>query len=166
MVAALRPLRLPGFPNLGLAYLVNELGNWLGEIALAVLVYEETGSPLATAALFLGMQFVPALLAQGVVARVEVSGTKVGLPLLYTAEAAAFVFFAAVIPVEIVYAKETLDAGASGYGALLAGWGAGMVAGSLLFAATRRVSLEVLLLFSTLAVGASYLSLSVTQTLL
>ena len=35
MSAALRPLRLPGFPSLGLAYLVNELGNWLGEIALA-----------------------------------------------------------------------------------------------------------------------------------
>jgi len=47
----LRPLRLPGFPNLGLAYLVNELGNWLGEIALAVLVYDQTGSPMATAAL-------------------------------------------------------------------------------------------------------------------
>ena len=34
MAAALRPLRLPGFPNLGLAYFVNEFGNWLGEIAL------------------------------------------------------------------------------------------------------------------------------------
>ncbi len=30
MASALRPLRLPGFPNLGLAYFVNELGNWLG----------------------------------------------------------------------------------------------------------------------------------------
>ena len=34
MASALRPLRLPGFPNLSLAYFVNELGNWLGEIAL------------------------------------------------------------------------------------------------------------------------------------
>jgi MFS family permease len=305
MTSALGPLRLPGFRPLAFAYSVNELGNWLGEIALAVLVFEETGSPIATAALFLGMQFLPALLAQGVVARVEITGTKVGLPLLYAgeaatfvvlaaladnfmlaaiialatldgslavagraltraaaaavltpagqlregnallnvgftaagalgpaagglvvaglgvqtallldaasfvavallllgastvpslkagkeswrarlregysyvagrpilrrllaAQAAAFVFFAAVIPVEIVYAKENLDAGASGYGALLAGWGAGMVVGSLLFAATRRVSLQVLLLFSTLAVGASYLCLSATQTL-
>ena len=62
MAAALRPLRLPGFPNLGLAYLVNELGNWLGEIALAVLVFDQTGSPMATAALFCGMHFAPALL--------------------------------------------------------------------------------------------------------
>ena len=51
MRTALGPLRLPGFPNLGLAYLVNELGNWLGEIALAILVYDQTGSPLATAKL-------------------------------------------------------------------------------------------------------------------
>ena len=33
------------------------------------------------------------------------------------AQAAAFVFFAAVIPIEVIYAKETLDAGDSGYGA-------------------------------------------------
>ena len=70
MGAALRPLRLPGFANLAFAYLVNELGNWLGEIALAVLVFDQTGSPMATAALFFGMHFAPALLgaAAGLVA--------------------------------------------------------------------------------------------------
>jgi transmembrane secretion effector len=305
MRAALAPLRVPGFGRLAFAYTVNEVGNWLGEIALAVLVFEETGSALATAALFLGMQFLPGLLAQGVVARVEVLGTRVGLPSIYAAEgltfivlaaltdnfvlaaivalatldgalalagraftraavaalltpsgqlrqgnallnigftaagalgpltagvvvaglgvrtallldaasfllvsvtlalarhiphvkrepepwrarvreglayvagqpilrrllmaqAAAFVFFAAVIPVEIVYVKETLGGGDSGYGALLASWGAGMVAGSLLFAVARRASLRSLLLFSTLAVGASYLAMSAAGSL-
>src|SRR6185312_13601486 len=87
MRAALAPLRLPGFPRLAFAYTVNELGNWLGEIALAVLVFDETGSALATAALFLGMQFLPALFAQGVVARVEVTGTRIGLPAIYATEA-------------------------------------------------------------------------------
>jgi MFS family permease len=302
---ALAPLRLPGFRPLAFAYSVNELGNWLGEIALAVLVFDETGSPLATAGLFLGMQFLPALLGQGVVARVETAGTRAALPALYacealtfvalallsknfalvavitlaaidgvlalagraltraaavavldpagqlrqgnallnlgftgagalgpltgglvvaglgvetallldagsfllvaitlllarsvpnlkseperwwermrqglryvsgqpilrrllTAQAAAFVFFAAVIPVEIVYAKETLDAGSSGYGALLASWGIGMVAGSILFAAARRIALPPLLLLSTLAVGASYLVMSAAGTI-
>ena len=59
--AALAPLRIAGFGRLAAASLVNELGNWLGEIALAVVVFDQTGSPVATAALFVAMQFVPAL---------------------------------------------------------------------------------------------------------
>jgi hypothetical protein len=302
---ALAPFRLPGFRHLAFAYTVNELGNWLGEIALAVLVFDQTGSPLATAALFIGMRFVPAIVGQGVVARLEVAGSKLGLPLIYAAEgatfavlaiiaddfvlvvvvalaaldgvlalsgralaratthavltpagqlregnallnigftaagaigpliaglvvagigarealildavsfllvalalasarslpnvkaepnpwvqrvrdglsyvahrpilrrligaqAAAFVFFAAVIPIEIVYAKETLDAGDSGYGALLASWGAGMLIGSFVFAAARRASLAVLLLVSSVTIGAAYLGIAAAPTI-
>ena len=77
---ALRPLRLPGFKSLGVAYLVNELGNWLGEIALAVLVYDQTGSPMATAALFCGMQFLPALIGPPIVARLENLPARLTLP--------------------------------------------------------------------------------------
>ena len=65
---------------------------------------------------------------------------------LLGAQAAAFVFFSLVIPIEVVFAKETLDAGDAGYGALLASWGVGMVAGSLVFAGLRRVALRALLL--------------------
>jgi NAD(P)-dependent dehydrogenase (short-subunit alcohol dehydrogenase family) len=46
-------LRDPVFRRLAAAYSVNELGNWLGDVALAVVVYDRTGSALATAALFL-----------------------------------------------------------------------------------------------------------------
>jgi MFS family permease len=84
---------------------------------------------------------------------------------LLSAQAIAFVFFAAVIPIEIVYAKETLDAGSAGYGALLASWGIGMVAGSLLFAGARKIPLGRLLFFSTLAVGGAYLGLAAAGTL-
>jgi MFS family permease len=312
MTAALRPLRLPGFPSLGLAYLVNELGNWLGEIALAVVVFDQTGSPIATAALFGGMQFMPALLGPPLVSRVEYLDPRVALPFLYAAEAlafgalilvsgsdsfalvpvlllatfdgsvasaaraltrataaavltpagqlregnallnfcftagaaggpaiagfvvaeagvqtgllidaasflavaallganrylpfteldpadtpgdrwttrlrrtltyvserpglrrllvaqaAAFVFFALVLPIEVVFAKETLDAGDTGYGFLLASWGAGMVVGSLLFAGLRHVPLRRLLWVSTLAIGLAYVGTSVSPTL-
>lgn len=79
---------------------------------------------------------------------------------LITAQAVAFVFFAAVIPIEVVYAKETLDAGDSGYGVLLASWGAGMVLGSLAFAALRARRLGVLLAISTAAVGLAYLGMA------
>jgi len=90
---------------------------------------------------------------------------KAMLRRLLLAQGAAFVFFAAVIPVEVVYAKETLGASDSGYGLMLASWGIGMVLGSLVFAAVRRASLALLLFFSTLAVGAGYLGLAAAPTL-
>ena len=77
---------------------------------------------------------------------------------LLAAQAAAFVFFAVVIPIEVVFAKQTLDAGDAGYGALLASWGVGMIAGSVLFATLRRVPLPVLLALSTGAIGIAYLA--------
>ena len=49
---------------------------------------------------------------------------------LLGAQALAFVFFAVVLPIEVVFAKDTLGAGDAGYGGLLASWGAGMVVGS------------------------------------
>jgi MFS family permease len=84
---------------------------------------------------------------------------------LMLAQGVAFVFFAAVIPIEVIYAKETLAAGDSGYGLLLASWGAGMVLGSVVFAALRRTSLPYLLLFSTLTIAAGYLAMSVAPVL-
>jgi MFS family permease len=306
MAATLRPLKLAGFSPLAFAYIVNELGDWLGSVALAVLVFDQTGSPLATAALFLGTQFLPALLVPAFVTRLEVLHPRRSLPTLYAGEAAAFVglaaladgfalvaviaiaavdgalagsaraltratagavlspagllregnailnigftvgaavgpaiggllvagagvrealladagsflivalllaaagrlprlqpevagwaqrlrnglryvrerpvvglllgaetaafvFLAAVIPIEVVFAKETLDAGDAGYGALLASWGAGMVAGSMLFAAIRKRSLRLLLLISTAAIGVSYAATGLAPTLL
>ena len=70
-----------------------------------------------------------------------------------------------MIPIEVVFAKDTLDAGDAGYGALLASWGVGMVVGSLLFAALRRIPLRGLLLVSTLAIGVAYLATAVSPTL-
>ncbi len=84
---------------------------------------------------------------------------------LLIAQGAAFVFFAAVIPIEVIFAKQTLDAGDSGYGLLLASWGVGMLIGSVVFAWVRRAPLPVLLFFSTLAVGAGYLGLAAAPTL-
>jgi MFS family permease len=84
---------------------------------------------------------------------------------LMTMQAAAFVFFSLVLPIEIVYAKETLDAGDSGYGALLSAWGVGMVFGSFVFLAGRRIPMGMLLFTSTLAVSMSYLGMAVAGTL-
>ncbi|HEY7151680.1 MAG TPA: MFS transporter [Solirubrobacterales bacterium] len=306
MRSALRPLALPVFRRLAAARFIDELGDWLGEIALAVLVFDQTGSPMAVAALFVALQFVPAIATPPLVARLEAlptrgvlaalnavqalvfsalallaphfallpvivlaaiggglavsgralsraaaavttephgllregnavlnvaftvgaaggpalaglvvasAGVRTALfadaasfalvavlmataaripraaveevgslermrrvftyvrenPLLRTliaAQAAAFIFFALVIPIEVVFAKETLDAGDVGYGVLLASWGAGMVAGSIAFALLRDISLRVLLPTSTLAIGAAYLLTGLSPTLL
>jgi MFS family permease len=299
------PLRRPLFRRLATTYAVNELGDWMGIIALSVLVFDRTDSALATAGLFLGIRFLPALLAPLLVTRAERPAPRFALPVIYCGEAAAFgglallvshfslagvivfatidgtlalagraltrtvvaallepagelrsgnallnvaftggaalgpglaglvvagfgvqsallldaasfyaiawilltagsmpqaepepgrmrdrvragityirekvvlrrlliaqgaafVFFAAVIPVEVVYAKQTLGTSDSGYGLMLASWGVGMVLGSFVFAAVRKAPLPYLLLLSTLTVGAGYLGLAVAPTL-
>ncbi|HET7121431.1 MAG TPA: MFS transporter [Solirubrobacterales bacterium] len=299
------PLRKPLFRRLAASYATNELGDWMGIIALSVLVFDRTNSALATAALFLGTRFIPALFAPILVTKAERPPPRFALPVIYCGEAAAFgllallvghfslaavvvvaaidgalalagrsltravvaveleptgelrsgnallnvaftggaavgpalaglvvagfgvqsallldavsfylvalilfsagtmprpepeegqmrervragiaylrgqvalrriliaqgaafVFFAAVIPIEVVYVKETLGSSDTGYGLMLASWGAGMVLGSFLFAAARQTSLAYLLLFSTLAVGAGYLGLAAAPTL-
>jgi MFS family permease len=300
------PLKRPQFRRLATSYAVNELGDWMGIVALSVLVFDRTGSAMATAALFIGTRFLPALIAPVLVARVERPPPRFVLPVIYCGEAAAFaalallagkdfalagvvvlaaidgtlalagraltravvaallepagelragnavlnvaftggaavgpavaglvvagfgtqsallldaisfyavawilltagslpqaepdpglvrervragvtyireqptlrklliaqgaafVFFAAAIPVEVFYAKQTLGAGDFGYGLLLASWGTGMVLGSFVFATIRRAPLPILLFFSTIAVGAGYLGIAAAPTL-
>ncbi|HSS31855.1 MAG TPA: MFS transporter [Solirubrobacterales bacterium] len=301
----IEPLRTRVFRRLAATYAINEFGDWMGIVALSVLIYEQTDSALATTGLFLGTRFLPALLAPILVTRSERSPPRFALPVIYCGEAVAFgalallandfslaavivvatidgalalvgraltravvavhlessgqlragnallniaftggaavgpgvaglvvagfgaqaalllnavsfyliawilltagplphaepepgrmrdrvragvaylrekvllrrlliaqgmafVFFAAVVPIEVFYAKETLGASDSGYGLLLASWGVGMVLGSFLFAAIRRLPLAYLLLFSTVAVGVGYLGLAVAPTL-
>src|SRR3954454_22512489 len=299
------PLRRPLFRRLAASYSINELGDWMGIIALSVLVFDQTGSALATAALFLGTRFLPALFAPVLVAHAEKPPPRFALPVIYCGEAAAFgalalfadnfslaaviglaavdgalalagraltravvatalepsgelragnailnvfftggaavgpalaglvvagfgvqsallldavsfyavawilftagsmpqaepeegrmrdrvragiayirgepvlarilfaqgiafVFFAAVLPVEVVYLKETLGSNDTGYGLMLAAWGVGMVLGSLIFARIRETSLAGQLFFSTLAIGVGYLGLGVAPNL-
>lgn len=299
------PLRRPAFRRLALSYAVNEMGDWLGIVALSVLVFDRTDSALATALLFIGTGFLPALLTPVLVARLERPPPRFVLPTIYVGEAAVFgalallagnfslpavvavatidgalaltartltrsvsaamlepegelragnavlnlaftggaavgpalagavvaalgvqsallldalsfyliacilltarplphvepepghlreqvraglgyirrqatlrrllgaqaaalVFFSAVIPIEVIYAKETLDAGDTGYGLMLGSWGFGMVLGSVVFATLRRAPLPLLLFFSTVAIGAGYLGMAAAQTL-
>lgn len=81
---------LPKSPRLRrilLAYTVNELGTWFGYVALALGVYDHTGSAIATAGLFVARGLLPALLAPVLVARTERSARRGQLALLYGLEA-------------------------------------------------------------------------------
>jgi MFS family permease len=294
------------FRRLVSSYAINELGDWIGAVALALLVFRETDDPLALTALFIASKLVPALVAPALTARLDQLGVGRTLALLYCGEAAAFaalaglagsefflpavlalalvdgclaltaraisraaaaaglepagllregnalmniafaggtalgpalggvvvsvssiqaallidagsfaliavllatarglprakaqpqawrrrvraglayvrrspllstiltaqamalVFFATVVPIEVVYAREALDAGARGFGLLLASWGAGVVLGSLVFVAARRGSVAVLVALSTALVGVAYLALAATSAL-
>src|SRR5258707_5117354 len=84
------PLRRPIFRRLATTYAVNELGDWMGIIALSVLGVDRPDSVLATAGLFLGTRFLPALLAPILVARAERPPPRFALPVIYCGEAAAF----------------------------------------------------------------------------
>jgi MFS family permease len=80
-------------------------------------------------------------------------------------ESLAVVFFTLIVPIEIVYAAETLHTGDVGYGVLLSSWGAGIVLGSLVFLGVRRYSVNALILLSSLAIGTAYLGMAVSREL-
>ena len=91
---------LPKSPRLRrilLAYTVNELGTWFGYVALALGVYDNTHSAIATAGLFVARGLLPALLAPVLVARVERSERRGQLAILYLAEAVLTVALAGLL---------------------------------------------------------------------
>ncbi len=303
--ANIEPLRVPAFSRLLVSYTTNSIGDYVGLVALALLVYGETQDPLATTALFIAAQFLPAFVAPILTAHVDQLRLRRVLPTIYLCEALVFVllallaesfslalvlllalidgalmltarglsrgavnavlqpkgllregnallnigfaaasvggaalggllveafgvsaalgvdaasfavialllatcrglpsadaerepflkrvteglryartnrtarfliggeslavvFFTLIVPIEIVYAAETLQTGEVGYGILLSAWGAGIVLGSLLFLGIRRRPVSVLILSSSLAIGAAYLGMAVSREL-
>lgn len=71
-------------------------------------------------------------------------------------QAAGVVFFTISIPVELVFAEQTLHAGPRGYGGLLSAWGAGAVAGSLVYGRWRRWPSRTLIGIGAGALGAGF----------
>ena len=306
MGGRLEPLSRRPFGRLLGSYTVNELGDTVGVIALALLVYDETGTAIATAALFTAAKFVPAFLAPGLTARLDqldlrrtlcaiylaealvfgvlafvadgryvlpvvlilalVDGTLAvtaraltrgavgtllqpqgllkeangllnvgfaaasvggaalaglliaqwslslalaadavsfliiavvlartrGLPtahlepqrwkerfqaglafarsnpvvrLLLIGEGLALIFFTLIIPIEVIYVRESLDSTSAGFGLLVAAWGAGIVLGSVLYLVVKSHSAASLIIASTAAIGVAYCGMSVANTL-
>lgn len=90
MRSALQSLRVPGFARLAGSYTVNELGDNVGVVALAILVLDETGRVMAPVALFVAARLVPALVAPLLTAKLDRQAIGRSLPKLYVGEAAAF----------------------------------------------------------------------------
>ncbi len=98
-------LSLPAYRRLSAAFALNELAWSVGTLALALLVYQRTGSALGSTAFFLSSQFLPALVSPFVVAHVDQNSPRRLLPVLYAVEAVLFAALAwmtsrfSVIPV-------------------------------------------------------------------
>jgi MFS family permease len=86
--------------------------------------------------------------------------------LLLVGEAIALILFTLVIPIEIIYAKESLGTTSAGFGILLASWGAGIVVGSLIYLLIKQRSALLLIVVSSAAIGVAYLGMASAQTLL
>jgi MFS family permease len=86
--------------------------------------------------------------------------------LLLIGQAFALVLFTLVIPIEVIYAKESLGTTDAGFGVLLSSWGAGIVIGSLVYLLVKARSALTLIVLSTAAIGAGYLGMASANTLL
>jgi MFS family permease len=86
--------------------------------------------------------------------------------LLLIGQAFALVLFTLVVPIEVIYAKESLGTSDAGFGILLASWGAGIVIGSLVYLLVKQRSPLGLIIVSTALIGAAYLGLASAETLL
>ena len=75
--------------------------------------------------------------------------------------AAAVLFAALPIPVEVVLADHTLHGGAGGYGALLSAWGAGALLGSVIYARWKGLSSRAMIASSVWCLGAGFLVMAV-----
>jgi MFS family permease len=80
--------------------------------------------------------------------------------MLLVAQGTATVFFTLTIPIEVVYARDSLDAGSGGYGAFFAAWGAGLMAGSVLYSVARRMPTAAIALGATFLQGLTFLALA------
>jgi MFS family permease len=85
---------------------------------------------------------------------------------LVVLQAIGLVFFTMSIPVELVLAQRTLHAGAGGYGALLTSWGAGAIAGSLIFARWRRLNAWILIALGAGCLGGGFLVMGLAPSLI
>ena len=84
---------------------------------------------------------------------------------LLLVQAIALVFFESAAPIEVAYAKLTLNAGDSGFGLLVSVWGAGVVLGSIVFARAGSQPLGRMLSAGTFAVGLAYVGFAVAPSL-
>ena len=120
---------------------------------------------LATAASLPGAAGERAPAAGRLRAALSYVGTQPGIRALLVLQAGALVFFTISIPVEVVFVQHSLHAGAGGLGALLSAWGAGVVAGSVIYARWRRLPGRALITLGAGALGIGFIAIALAPSL-
>jgi MFS family permease len=80
-------------------------------------------------------------------------------------QALGWIFFTMSIPVEVVFAQHSLHSSASGYGLLLAAWGAGGLVGSAIYARWRDLSSRYLITLGTCLLGSGFAVMAASPSL-
>ncbi len=96
-------------------------------------------------------------------AAIQYARTQPAIRNLLGFQAVALLFFTVPIPVEVVFAERTLRAHASGYGWLLAAWGAGAIGGSVIYGLWHRLEARVLIGLGTAALGVGFLVMAASH---
>ncbi len=96
-------------------------------------------------------------------AAIEYARTQPAIRNLLGFQTVALLFFAVPIPVEVVFAEHTLHAHASGYGWLLASWGAGAIGGSVIYGRWHRLEARVLIGLGTGALAVGFLVMAASH---
>jgi MFS family permease len=117
---------LPGFKPLIATYAVNDIGDLLAMVALAVFIYDGTGSVYALAAMFSVSRLAPSIVAPWMTARLAPLRVAVTLPVLYVIEAAVFATLAVLVSIDAPLGWLLVLAGLDG---LLALTGRGLTRG-------------------------------------
>lgn len=84
---------------------------------------------------------------------------------LLSLQVIALVFFTMSIPVELVLAQHTLNAGPGGYGALLTAWGGGAIVGSVIFARWRHRTAAILIALGAGLLGLGFLIMAISPSI-
>lgn len=84
---------------------------------------------------------------------------------LFVSQAALTAFFTISVPVDVVFAAQTLHTGAAGYGLLFSAWGGGAVAGSAVYARWRRLAAREIITLGSTLLGAGLVVMAAAPTL-
>ena len=147
-------------------------GLLIAEFGVATALLVDAASFLAIAVLLLATKGLPAVhvarepFRRRFAGGMRFVGTNPLVRLLLAGQSLALILFTLVIPIEVIYAKESLGTSDAGFGILLASWGAGIVVGSLVYLLVKQRSTRVLIIVSTAAIGLSYLGMATAETLL
>jgi predicted MFS family arabinose efflux permease len=181
VAAVLQPKGLLGAGNalMNIGFAVSSVGGaaigglLIAEIGVSAALLVDAASFLVIAAVLAATSGLPSAHVKGHQRWIDrfrdglaYARSSTHLRVLLIGQSLALILFTLVVPIEVIYAKETLGTSSAGFGILLAAWGAGILLGSLLFLWLKNRSGFGLLLISSAAVGLAYLGMASAQTLL